>query len=246
MKHILATAFFAACPVNTCVAADDASAIVDKAIDAHGGTAALSRYPAGRVKTRGTIVLRDKHESFTSQSIYQMPDRLRVTIEMTVQGQKWTVVQVQNGERSSLNVGGLEQHMAESQTQEMKLALNAQNIARLVTLKDPKYRLTMAGENSFDGHATVGVRVSTTGAKDVTLHFDARTMLLAVLERPGFDANGSKVQRQDFYSDYRTADGLKYAGKTVVKKDGSLLLESEVQEFKPLEKIEPRQLAGAP
>jgi len=170
------------------------------------------------VKTRGFLVVKEKHEPFTSQSIFQMPDRLRIAIEMTVQGTKWTVVQIQNGEKSAMIAGGLEQHISEAQTQEMRLALYAQNLARLVPLRDAKYQLKSIGETSFEGHPVRGVRVSAAGAQDVTLYFDSKTMLLDVLERPGFDSAGAKVARQDFYTDYRSVDGLKYAAKTRVRK----------------------------
>ena len=56
-------------------------------------------------------------------------------------------------------------------------------------------------------------------------------------------ALGKPVEHTEVYSAYREANGLKYPTKTLVKQNGKRYLESETAEFKPLEKVDPREFA---
>jgi hypothetical protein len=228
-------------------ARDDARAIVEKAIEAHGGAATLDKYPAGRVKSKGTVVLQNTEFPFTSQAVYQMPNRVRSTFEVTTMGVRRTITQVLNGDKVSMHVGGLAQQVPPSQADELKLALYVQNLIRLTPLlKEKRYRLAEVGEKAIDGRPAVGVKVSSEGHKDVRLYFDRGNHLLVAVERPGSDALGKPVTVLEVYSDYREAGGLKYPGKTVMQQNGQRYIESETVEFQPLEKVDPKEFTDTP
>jgi hypothetical protein len=228
-------------------AQDDARAVIEKAIEAHGGAAALDKYPAGRARSKGTIFLPNNEVPFTSQIVYQLPNRLRSTVEVTAQGARSSFTQIQNGDKLSMFVGGLAQQMPPSQAEELKGALYAQNLTRLTPLlKDSRYRLASVGEKTIDGRPTVGVKVSSEGNKDVRLYFDRGTGLLAAVERPGFDARGKPVDQLETYSDYRETGGLKHPGKAVIRQNCQRYIESETLEYQPLEKVDPKEFSNTP
>lgn len=227
--------------------AEDAKAIIEQAAAAHGGVETLAKYPAARIKVKGTIEVQRQQAPYSSQSVYFMPDRVRSTVTLTIQNVARTVEQVQNGDRAAMIVGGLAQHVTEAQGQELKTSMYCQNIARLVPLlKDSKFTLTAVGDKLIDDKRTAAVRVASAGHKDITLYFDAESHLLVMLERPGFDAAGGQLDQQEFYSDFHTASGLKYAGKTKVVQNGKVTRESEVIEFQPLERVDAREFALPP
>jgi hypothetical protein len=110
-------------------------------------------------------------------------------------------------------------------------------------LKDRRFNLTSVGRKPIDGKPAEGVRVSAAGQKDVVLYFDDASHLLVMVDRPGFDANGAKVQQQEYYTDYRSANGLKYSAKNRVVQNGKPVLQSEVIEFTPLERVDSKEFA---
>ncbi len=227
--------------------ATDPRALVEKAAEAHGGLANLEKHPAGTIAVKGAYLLRGQEIPFTGRSVYQLPDRIKSSMDLVLPGGQQSIVQILNGNQAAMYVAGIAQQVSDAQLQEMRLSAYCRNVCRLAPLlKDSKFTLASAGEKTQDGRKLLGVRVSHPGQKDVTLYFDAETHLLAALERPGFDANGKSVEQQDQYSDYRTAGGLKYAGKTRITQFGKPVLQSEVTEFTPLERVEPRELAIGP
>jgi hypothetical protein len=225
---------------------DAPRAVIEKAVKAHGG-AALDKYAAGKSKAKGTVVIQGTEFPFTSELTYQMPGKARSTFEIVTMNVRRTVTYVASGDKIAAFAGGLAQEMPPSQAEELRAALYAQNLTRLTPLlNDKRYRLAAASEKTFDGKSAVGVIVSAEGHKDVRLYFDATTHLLAALERPGFDALGKPAEHAEMYGGYRDANGLKYPAKTLVKQNGKRYLESETVEFKPLEKVDPKEFQLTP
>jgi hypothetical protein len=228
-------------------ARDEPKAIIDKAIDAHGGATVLDKYPAGRVQKKGTISLQGTDYPFTSQGVYYLPDSVRTTSEINAQGVRRSVTQVFSNRRLSIFVGGLAQQVPTSQTDEVKTTLYVQNLLRLTPLvKDKRYKLAELDEKTVEGKPAAGVKVSSDGARDVSLYFDKDNGLLVLVERPGFDAAGKAVTQQESYSNYREANGLKYPIKTVIRQNDQRYLESETTEFKPLERVADREFTHVP
>src|SRR5262245_53104835 len=88
-------------------AQDDPKALIAKAVEAHGGAGVLDKYPAGRVQTKATISFQGTESQFSQQTVYQVPDRIRTTVEVTTMGQRRTVTHIFNGGRASMIVGTL-------------------------------------------------------------------------------------------------------------------------------------------
>jgi hypothetical protein len=228
--------------------ADDAVRdLIEKAIQAHGGAAAMDKYPAGRAKAKGTIVLQGTEYPFVLERVYQTPGKLRITSEVEIQRVKRPVTCIVNGGAVAAIAGGLAQEMPKSQVAELRTAVYVQNLIRLTPLlKDKKLKLATADEKEFDKRLAAGITVSSDAHKDVRLYFDKETNLLAAVERPGFDDRGRAVEHVEIYSGYREASGLKYPGNTLIKQNGKRYVESETTEFTPLPKVDPREFQIGP
>jgi hypothetical protein len=225
---------------------DAARAIIEKAVEAHGG-AALDKYPAGRAKAKGTIVLKGAEYPFSLERVFQTPDKLRITSEVVIMNIHRPVTCIVKGSAVTAIAGGLAQDLPPSQVSELKAALYMQNIERLTPLlKDKRFRLAALEPKTIEGQPADGVLVSSDGHNDVRFYFDAKTNLLVAVERPGFDDQGKAAEHIEIYSDFREVNGLKYPTKTLVKQNGRKYMTSETTEFKPLEKVDAKEFQVNP
>src|SRR5262249_10769329 len=139
-------------------AQDEARGILDKAIKANGGEETLRKHKAGQMKGKGSIELAGGL-AFTSEVTYLMPDKIKESIELEVNGQKINVVTVFNGEKVSFKVNGQEMKADDKILAEIKEVGHLVQVSRLVALKDKAYELTPLGEAKVEGKAAVGLRV---------------------------------------------------------------------------------------
>jgi hypothetical protein len=226
------------------LAQDDARKIVELAAAAHGGTKLLNQFPAARVKVKGTLAVNGQPTTYSGESVYWLPDRVYNRLKFSGPSVPQVVEQTLDGDRMAMSVCGLAQQVSESQSRELKMLLYCRELERLSPLlSNPEYKLKAIGEKTIEGKRVTAVRVSRGGFQDVTLYFDPTTHLLHSLERPGIDAKGEKVDQQEVYLEFKEAGGIKYPSKTKVKQNGQFVLESEVVEFVPLERVDAKVFA---
>jgi hypothetical protein len=222
-------------------AQDDAKAILEKAIKAHGGEEALTKFKAGRARSKGTIELAGGI-SFTQETAFMLPDKFKETVDLEVMGQKVNTVTVFNGDKFSIKVNGMELRdmFGEVIKKEMAEAGHLLEIMRLVPLKkDKKFELSLVGEVQVNGKPALGLRVSAKGHNDVSVFFDKETGLMAKVERRATDAmGGPEFTEERFITAYQKVQDLPAAKKVEVHRDGKKFMEVENLEAKFLESIE--------
>ena len=223
-------------------AQDDAKATIEKAIEAHGGADKLDKFLAGQVQSKGLVAAQAGDVPFTSVVVYQLPDRVKATMEFAIAAGPRSITQVLNGDKVGAVIGGIPQQVTPAQAEELKQAAHARNVVRLTPLlKGDKYKLSSAGEKEIAGATGVGVKVTADGAREITVYFDKATNLLLALERQGFDAAGKQTDQQEIFSEYKTAEGIKYPARTAVMQNGKRYIASEVLSFKPMARVDSRE-----
>ena len=228
--------------VNSAAAQDEAKAVIERAIAAHGGADKLDKFLAGRVQSKGAITAQGGQVPFVSVVVYQLPDKVKNTTEFTLQGGSRPITQIMNGDKIAVVINGITQQVLPAQADEMKQAAHARNLRRLTPLlKGDKFNLAMAGDKQIAGKSAVGVKVTAEGAREVRLYFDKSNDLLLAQERHSFDAAGKPTEQQEIYSDYREAEGIKYPAHTAVMQNGERYIVSEVVSIKLLPKVESRE-----
>jgi hypothetical protein len=226
-------------------AQDDLKAIIQKAVQAKGGADRIDRFPAAVIETKGTLVQGGHAVPFTARTVYELPDRGRIALEMEALGGKTQAVQVFDGTKARVVVNGQPKELGDVQTRDFRESIYAQNVMRLTPLlKDPGFTLTAADATTVGGKPAVGVKVASKDHRDVTLYFDRDSGLLVKAERPVLNAVGKEVKQEQTFTDYKAFEGLKHPLHTVVTRDGQKLMESETVDFKPLEKADPREFAA--
>lgn len=221
--------------------ADDsanARALVDKAIKAQGGDAKLTKLPAATAKFKGTFHGLGQAIPMTGEVTTQMPERQKLVVEGTVNGQKFHVIHVLNGDKGWIKINDATKEMDKDELAEAKEQMHAEWVTVLVPLTGKEFTLATVGEVKVEDRPALGVMVSFKGRRDINLYFDKETGLLVKRENRVKDDNGKEVAEETFLSDYKDVQDTKQAMKFIVKRDGKLYMEGEVTEYQLAEKLD--------
>jgi hypothetical protein len=222
-------------------------AVLDRAIAAHGGADKLARYTAATMKIRGRLH-NDRGETCDFSGVTAAAHRkLRVEVNLTVQGRDCKSVQVLNGKQGWVARNGDVRPMSKEQLEEEQEHLYVGIVSHLVALRDKRYTMTTLGEGTIHGRDAVGVRVRHKGRRDVNLYFDKVTGLLLRTEclAKDLESGGREFMVQTLYDDYRPVEGVQVAHRFTIRRDGRLYVQSQAVEVKVAEKLDDR-LFGKP
>jgi hypothetical protein len=226
---------FVAVPVR----ADDVltpRSVLDKGIEAMGGKAYLGKFKASSSKMKGEIFIQGAKLPFAGDVQTQGADQQRVAIELTIDGQKISVVQVLNRDRGWVKLN--DATMDKDKLAETLEQTHAGWVATLVPLTDEAFKLDTVGEVQVEGQPAIGIRVSHAGRRDVNLFFDKKTRLLVKTEtRVKDEETKQEMTEESFLSGYDGKD-IQQAFKITVKRDGKLFLEAELSDIKLEEKLD--------
>jgi hypothetical protein len=154
-------------------------------------------------------------------------------------GNKFKFVQVVNGDKGWAGIADEIEAMTKEQLAEAHEMLYVGAVQGLSGLTDKDVKLSSLGESKVGDKAVVGVRVERKGRRDVNLFFDKDGGLLLKLETRVKDLMAEKERTEErLFSDYKKVDGVQVPHKVVINRDGEKYVESEVTEFKRLEKVD--------
>jgi len=225
-------------------AQDDVRAIIEKAIEAHGGEKKINQRKAGQSKSTGIIHIMDGLK-FNEEASFQLPDKIKTVVQIEGKGQKVVFAVGFDGRKAWRTVNGQnDDRFVDKITELMKEQLYVSRVARLVSLKDKEFELSPLGELQVEGRPAVGVRISSKDHKDVNLFFDKKTGLIAKFEHRTVDLEtGKEVSEEKIVTEYMERSGEKEAKKIMVNRDGQKFIEAEVLEAKYVDKIDDSEFA---
>src|SRR5262249_25995452 len=110
------------------------------------------------------------------------------------------------------------------------------------------YSLAPLGEIKVDDRPAVGVKVTHKDRPDVDLYFDKKSGLPVKCEMrlKGYAGNYAQFDEaafEFFLSEYKETDGVKHFTKVVVKADGKQVMEIELTEIAPQDKLDDNAFA---
>jgi len=240
MRCVLSVAIFAA----TCAwGADDSSpaakAIVDKGIKALGGIENLTKFKAGTWKGKGAITLFGAEVPFVGEYAFQLPEQMKVSLLIESMDMKVTFITVLNGPKGWSNVGNMTLPLDKEGLNENKERMHALWAQMLTPLLDGKFALSTLEDGELEGRRIVGVKAAFAGRRDVELWFDAATgMRVKSVTKVKDELTRKEEKEETYYTDYTDFGGVKHPRKVIVKRNGKTLLEVNVAEYKPAEKLD--------
>lgn len=217
---------------SSVLAAEDARAIIEKAIQAHGGEAKLSRLKMVVSKAKGTVKL-GAEVPFTRETVWQWPDRLKNAVRLATDSPT-TLVEAISGDESWSLRDGTRRPLDGAKRDELRAQAHVRRLLLLTPLLHEKsYELSTLDKSRIDDRPAVGVHVACPGERDVKLYFDADTGRLAKMERRVYDEAAKKESRQEeLFSDYQDIDGVPTAMKQIWRRDGKKGLEMTFSEVR--------------
>jgi hypothetical protein len=222
-------------------AADDAAAIIDKAIKAQGGAEKLGKFKAEQWSAKGIVEVMGQKFEYTALYWYEDPERVRFEMETSFGGQKFTITAATDGKKCWEKVNDKLQDQGERKAKAFQHNAYAMHLCRLLPLKEKGLSLSVTGEEKIGGKPAVGILVSAKGHRDVTLFFDKESSLLVKVMTDAWDEFADKdVPQEIIFADYKEKDGHKVFGKLTIKRDGKLFLEEELSGQKFLDKLDPK------
>jgi hypothetical protein len=216
----------------------EVQALLDKAIKAHGGEEKLNKHKAFTLKMKGKSHVMGMALDTTGEMAFQRPDQFRMELEFEIMGMKFKILQVFNKGKGWLSLNGMVQELDKDLLAEMKEGVHTARVEWLTPLKDKAFKLSSLGESKVNGRAAVGVKVSHEGQRDVSLYFDKEKGLLLKTESRTKDEQGMEVNQENYYLDYKEGDGVPYASKFLIKRDGKDFFDAELIEYKLLESLD--------
>ena len=246
MRNILLAVCAAAVSLGAVAPAppdDEAQAVIERAVKAHGGFERLSRLRADRVTTRGVLIVKDVETPFETETTVQLPNQFRNVIHL-LGDHKTVFVNILNGDKTYFTLDGQPEKVSDTLAVELRETMQLNQAVRLVPLlADKSYTLEALGEVKVDDQPAVGVKATAKGRRDLRLFFDRETGLLIKTEHTIDDGAGKEVVQEEMYSDFQDVEGYRRPMKLAVFRNGKKVMEAEVIEVKYLDKVDDAEFA---
>jgi hypothetical protein len=223
--------------------ADEAQAIIERAIKAHGGLDRLSHVRADRVTNKGMLVVNGKETPFVAETTVQLPAQFRNVIHL--QGERKTVfVEILNGDKVYFTIDGQPQKVDDNLAAEVRETMQLNQAIRLTPLlMDKAYTLEPLGEVTIDGQTALGVKAAAKGRREMRLFFSKETGLLIKTEHATDDGAGKEVVQEELYTNFDDVQGFRRPMKIAAFRNGKKVMEAEVVEVKYLDKTDDADFA---
>jgi hypothetical protein len=190
--------------------ADEAAAVLKRAIEAHGGAARLERTKRGHIKAEWKGKRLGTTFDLIREETFDLPGRYRLSVKGT-EGGIISEMELGFDGRKVWNRQGQRPPQYEPWVKPLPLEGHWHAIlAQLLQLQSKDTELKFLGEETKAGRRLVGIRaVSPHAAAD--LYFDKSTGLLARAQRPlPGPEPGKNMIGENVYSDYREIGGVQY------------------------------------
>jgi hypothetical protein len=222
---------------------DEATAAVDRAIQAVGGAKKLAALKGGTWKTSGTARGKPSRAEFHGE----LPGKFRIDSTRQVDGKPVRFSRIINGDKGWVVEGDTTRPMTAAEMAGVRSSFYHKQLATtLLPLKDKACKLATVGPAEVNGKPALAVKASRPGFPDVTIYFDQESGLPAKTEMSDTNRAAGQGRKVELvFSDYKEFDGLKMAGRTKTYHDGKLFLDTELTEFHRAESL-PTGLFTAP
>jgi hypothetical protein len=226
-------------PAPVLKADDNAKTVIGKAVKAHGGKKAFSRWNCGylKYKTKGGFVPAQFGE-VTLEDTFQLPGHFKRITRMDAGGKELVMFFVINQGKGWTKQGdGPAKPIDNDFTKKAEHPFAG--FCNLAPLTEADVRLTKLGEVKIGDRPAIGVRVQSDKLGEVDFYFSSQTGLLLKSRKslPGADADKPAIM-ESFLDDYKDVQGGKVPMRIKGARDGKAILDMTLIEVKFADKFE--------
>jgi hypothetical protein len=214
----------------------DARGIIDEAMKAQGGEAALSKFTGAYFKVKGTEFDGDMKTPVAFEWFFDGRDKMRTVIHD--ENGKTDEIEVVNGKEGwSKHSENATEPLTEDRLKENLEMCYLNWATNLFPLKSADFRLSVVGESDVAGRKAVGILVKHDKHDPLTLYFDKQNHLLVKYQRRLKSAEAPQVVNEEtLFSDYKDVQETKQAFKVEVFWDDHRVSDLAITELKLFEK----------
>jgi hypothetical protein len=214
---------------------------VGAAIKAAGGEATLDKLKIVTLKGKGTVQEGEQEGTFTIETTVQGGDRFR--LELIMDGTEKALL-VLSGDKGWRKGGDRVRDLPAEIITLLKAELRALRMAQMLTpLKEKERKLSPLGEVQIKDRSALGIKVAEKDHPDVDLYFDKETHLPLWCELKVKERADNEVTTEWIFSEFTELAGIKHPKKVSLNRDGTKIMEMEISELKPVEKVDEKIFA---
>lgn len=192
---------------------------------------------------KGKMTFNGQELPYDAKWAFEPTSKFRFDMKAEFGGQKMEIVFIQNGGKAKESAMGQTRMLEGEKLEETTHSAYQFWVNSLAPLIEEKgFTLKLLGDKSFNGNPVISIQVSRQGHRDVTLHFDKKTQLLAgCTDKVKDEFQGWKeVMQETMFTDYqKQASGELTFTSMVVKRDGQVLLQSKLSDAKRTDSLKP-------
>src|SRR5262245_4416306 len=171
---------------------EEAKALVERAIKAHGGADALKKAATFKSTAKGTRRVADRDVAYARALEGRLPRRLRLAITL---GDRVSTTVLLDGNKGQQAEGGKTFALMPQRVKELQAEADVLWLATLVPLTEEGVTLSTVKDVKVEGEGAAGVKAVRKGHADTTLYFSKKTGLLVKVARRGSVA-GKEVEME--------------------------------------------------
>ncbi len=212
--------------------------VLDKAINALGGEEKLSKIEAFNWKSKGKITIEGNENAIKSEATIQGLDHFRSVFEGEFNGNEIKGTAVLSGDKGWRKFGDQGMEMDADAVKNEKRNVYLMVVpATIVPLRSKSFKVESAPDESIKGKPAAALKVTGPDGKDFTLYFDKESGLPVRLVAKVIGWTGEEYEQDSAFNIYKDFGGFKRATKVSIKRDGEKFVESEIIDFKILDKV---------
>ncbi len=200
--------------------AEEPRAVLDRAIQAHGGAARLERTKKGHLKAKSEGHQSNAPFKVEIEEWFDLPSRYRETSDGSNNGAPYHLEKVVTEKEGWIREGTGSVYYLSPRLAAYSAAL-ASHVSNLLLLRDKDIQLASLPDKNQDGRILAGIR-ATNPLVSSEFYFDKSTGLLAQTRVLPDRIRGQEEVNETAYDDYRDIQGIHYpmrfrvvAGKTL-------------------------------
>jgi hypothetical protein len=224
-------------------AADSPAVLLDRAIAASGGEAALRRSPA--LLWQATALVRSEGHKIAVEGRWalQPPDRAVIATWEALRGEAATRRLIVAGSKGWLERDGKRTPLSAAELAFERDQLYIYSLLRLLPLRDRGVKLTAIPP---DNQGRPGLRVVRSGRPEVDLYFGADDRPERLRLRITDPATGRPVEEEIWLAGVLAAEGIRWPQQVRITWNGTLYSAMSLVALTPRAKLDDPALGGAP
>jgi hypothetical protein len=196
----------------------EATAVLDKAIEALGGREKLARFQSVTWKGKATIQAGGQDIALVHEGAAQSGDRYRVEMEIQANGMTNKVLFVINGEKAWARANNQTTDLPKEVAAFARDGLYVMRLVQLLpNLREKEYELSHLGEVKVGDSPAVGIQVARKGFRDVSLFFAKDTGLPVRSETRLTAPDNQEYTVAYLFADYKEFGGIRHFTRVTFK-----------------------------